>query len=244
MTPAKKREFKLQNPADQKFTKTDLAKYSNCWGQKPHLVSQGAEKNFRNFTIEMNKDGYSEPTKIEFETLVSKAILYRQAEKIVTRKAYGGYRANTVAYTIALLSFLRSGDLEFSLIWNEQSLNPVLEEVIGSLSELVREVIVNAPGNGNVTEWCKKVDCWNEIKKIDYSIPEIPRSVSVISLEGIEHPIVELLLSKGHALDKDVIMRSLGISPSDWNDEIRELLAGNIITKTGRGRDTLYSVAN
>src|SRR5262249_49372101 len=43
-TPARRRQFKLMNPAQQKFTKTDLAKFESSWDQLPYLVSLGAEK--------------------------------------------------------------------------------------------------------------------------------------------------------------------------------------------------------
>ena len=36
------------------------------------------------------------------ERLVAKAILFRRTEKIVQQQAFGGYRANIVAYSIAI----------------------------------------------------------------------------------------------------------------------------------------------
>ena len=45
-TPARIRDWEKQNPATQKFTKTDLAKYEQTWAALPHLVCRGAEKNF------------------------------------------------------------------------------------------------------------------------------------------------------------------------------------------------------
>src|SRR6202034_1753474 len=80
-TPAKQREFKKIHPLNQKFTKTDLAKFENTWDQLPWLVAYGAEKNFREFMLRLDKRGRFKPTPEYFEKLVAKAILFRSAEK-------------------------------------------------------------------------------------------------------------------------------------------------------------------
>jgi hypothetical protein len=147
LTPGKKRDFKLTNPLAQKFTKTDLARFVNCWNQLPHIASQGAEKNFRYFTMEMAKDRQAQATQKDFQEVVAMAILYRQTEKIITQKAYGGYRANTVAYTISLLSKLLESKLDLEKIWIDQTIDSDLAQFLGELSVFVREVLVAAPGN-------------------------------------------------------------------------------------------------
>ena len=54
-TVAERKKFQLQNPRQQGITKTDLAKFENTWRQLPHMVSQGAQKNFLAFsTIVVN----------------------------------------------------------------------------------------------------------------------------------------------------------------------------------------------
>jgi hypothetical protein len=49
MSSAEKRRFLQQNPREQLIIKTDLAKYENAWRGIPHIISLGAQKNFRNF---------------------------------------------------------------------------------------------------------------------------------------------------------------------------------------------------
>ena len=49
-TPTQQRKFKEQNPTNQKFVKSDVAKYINIWELEPHFVSQGAQKNFIHYT--------------------------------------------------------------------------------------------------------------------------------------------------------------------------------------------------
>ena len=52
-TPARQRAFKTMHPLRQKFTKADVAKFEHSWDQLPHIVSRGAEKNFREFMIRL-----------------------------------------------------------------------------------------------------------------------------------------------------------------------------------------------
>ena len=51
-TTLRRKKYKEQHPL---FTKTDLAKYENTWDQLPFYVSEGAQKNFRRFTIRMSQ---------------------------------------------------------------------------------------------------------------------------------------------------------------------------------------------
>lgn len=245
ITPAKKRDFKLINPLAQKFTKTDLARFVNCWNQLPHIASQGAEKNFRYFTIEKAKGNQEQVTQKGFEAVVGMAILYRQTERIVTQRAYGGYRANTVAYTISLLSKLLESKLDFERIWIDQMIDGDLAEFIGELSELVRAVIVAAPGNGNVTEWCKKRECWNAVSAISIPVPQF--SHSEVLFRTYEHhdagdAILNLLSQADHPLDRSSIMRELRLGNKEWTSSIRELIGAGLVAKSGRASEALYSV--
>ena len=47
--------FKALHPLRQKFTKADAAKFEHSWDQLPHIVSRGAEKNFREFMIRLGE---------------------------------------------------------------------------------------------------------------------------------------------------------------------------------------------
>jgi len=82
-TLLRKRQFKEQHPL---FTKTDLAKYENTWDQLPHQVSEGAQKNFRRFTLRLAERGNILPDSIYYENLIAKTIMFRKAEKLVQTK--------------------------------------------------------------------------------------------------------------------------------------------------------------
>jgi hypothetical protein len=247
LTTAKKRDFKLVNPLNQKFTKTDLARFVNCWSQLPHIASQGAEKNFRYFTMERTAELQNQATQQEFQDIVAMAILYRQTEKIITQRAYGGYRANTVAYTISLLSKLLDSRLDFNKIWIEQSLDADLSRFIGDLSEPVREVLVAAPGNGNVTEWCKKRECWKVVSEISAQVPEFVELTSTSNLNSIEdlgEAILSVLRSRGYPMDRSSIIREIGLTNKEWTETIRELTGAGLLIKIGKASETLYSLSD
>lgn len=184
LTPARKKEFQRLNPRSQMFVKTDVAKFENSWMGKPHIVSQGAQKNFSNFAAyvagkwgedgrHFNNDGY-------FRSVVSRAILFRSVEKLVSSASWyqtGLPRAQIVTYTIAKLSQIINDydegvSLDFKAIWNAQGLSPDLEKFLQDIAQEVCSVITAPPVQGmHVGEWSKKEACWQQVKGIDIVLP-------------------------------------------------------------------------
>ena len=170
----------MGNSSRQKFTKTDLAKFENTWNQLPWIVSLGAQKNFRDFTARLSERKGFKGDQDYFQKLISKAILFKSAEKIVSRQDYGGYRANIVTYSLAWLSFLSYQRIDLNKIWKQQSLSETLSEVIRKISETVHLHITNPPGGRNITEWCKKEECWKKLKEL-----EVPVNMSDIKSDQL-----------------------------------------------------------
>lgn len=166
-TTLRRKQFKEMHPV---FTKTDLAKYENTWDQLPYYVSEGAQKNFKRFTIRLSERKRYVPTKIYYQNLIAKAILFRRTEKLVQQQQFGGYRANIVTYTIAFLSYKTAQRINLEKIWKEQSLSPALEQEIVTVSKIVHDIIIDAPGGANIGEWCKKEKCWAAIKETSFTI--------------------------------------------------------------------------
>jgi len=172
ITPKQRRVFGEQNPTGQRFTKTDLAKFEQSWDQLPHIVSLGAEKNYRDFIIRYRERGEFVPDARHFRLLIAQAILFRRTDKIVQALKYGGYKANIVTYTVALLSNLTNQRIDLERIWKEQGLSPALEDAIISLSRVVQLHITTPPGGKNITEWCKKEECWDSLLKKNTPLPD------------------------------------------------------------------------
>lgn len=166
-TILRKKVFKEQHPL---FTKTDLAKYENTWDQLPYQVSEGAQKNFKKFTIRLSERGNFLPDEAYYQRLIAKAIMFRRTEKLIQAQQYGGYRANIVTYTLAYLSYKTAQRINLDAIWKTQGLTPALEENIVAISKFVHESITNPPGGANIGEWCKKPKCWEIVKEYAYEI--------------------------------------------------------------------------
>ena len=167
---AERKRWKIQHPVSQKFTKTDLAKFEHTWDQKPHIVSRGAEKNFVEFMAELAEQRPALPDESDFHHLIARAILFRNAEKLVQKQNYGGYRANIVTYSLAWLSHHTAQKLDLDRIWRTQSLSPELEEAVRMVSKAAYDHLVNGAQGGNVTEWAKKEKCWEQFRTAEVGI--------------------------------------------------------------------------
>ncbi|MFF5171545.1 AIPR family protein [Micromonospora sp. NPDC000089] len=171
-TPARQRAFKELHPVDQKFTKTDLAKYEMTWSQRPYLVALGAERCFREFTLKLGDKPEFKPDSSYFEQLVAKAILFRSAEKIIGGLGLGGYRSQTVTYTLALLSRKTSQQLDLGRIWRQQALSEELEAAVQYVSRDVHRTLVVTAGSANIAEWAKKEAAWQAVQSISWESSE------------------------------------------------------------------------
>ncbi len=176
-TPSERKKFQAEHPKPQMFTKTDLAKFENVWDENPRFVNLGAQKNFAHYAKrigqewEKSADGFNE---FYYKRAVARATLFRRTEKLVSAQPWynGGYRANVVAYTLALLGYyaLQSDKaLNFMKIWDRQGISHDVEAAIEIAAKLVHDDIIMPPeGISNVTEWCKKDGCWQRLKgKLD-----------------------------------------------------------------------------
>jgi len=163
-TSARMKNFEAENPRNRKFTKTDAAKYEMTFLQRPHVVSLGGQKCFQQWVVYVLAQRTEAPDERYFRELAAKALLFTQARQEIMRQARGaGYLAQVTTYTLAriveevdLASFL-------SATWREQQMPSVIEQAVQALSPRVRNVLLDPPGSGNVTEWSKKEDCWKRV---------------------------------------------------------------------------------
>lgn len=164
---SKKTAFEAVYPESQMFTKTDLAKFQNLWDELPHIVSRGAQKNFREFTVRLGNQPDLEVDEKYFRDLIAKAILFRAAEAIVKQQKFAGYRAQIVNYSLAFLYSRVRPKIDLAAIWKEQRLSTALKETLATISVEVHKCISTPPDGQNVTEWCKKEACWKVIQALD-----------------------------------------------------------------------------
>ena len=171
-TSARQKAFKQRHPSNQRISKTDLAKFENTWDQLPQVVSRGAQKSFVEFMGRLESRRVVEPDKSYFEAAVAKAVLFKRAERLVTEQAFGGYRANIVTYSLALLSHHSAQRLDLRRIWERQDIDEPTAATIVELSHRVHAIITDPPGAANVTEYCKRDACWQRVRELDIRLPD------------------------------------------------------------------------
>ena len=185
-TPAQKRKFEERTPPSRKFTKTDLAKYLNSWNQLPHFVSRGGQKNFLEFTLSLKRLGRDwRPDQDYYHDLIAQAVLFKRATRIVAEEGFPAYRANIVTYTVAYLSYRSGGQLNLRWIWEKQGISDHLAALLRDWSQAVNAEILRTAQGRNVTEWCKKENCWGTIQSLDLPLPsQMPPEFSAQPTSG------------------------------------------------------------
>lgn len=185
LTRGDRKKFQLKNPKTQLLRKVDVAKFMNSYEQRPHIVSRGAQFNMRNFAEMIGKqwDPSTQNTSFNeyyWKKLIALAILFKQTEKIVSGQDWyqeiKAYRANIVTYSIAIVMHQVEKDhpgktLDFLKIWNSQSLSSELEaQIIKTTREVFDFITRDDRTTLNVTEWCKKEDCWKRAQNYNFTL--------------------------------------------------------------------------
>ena len=164
--------FLTEFPKNCMISKTDLSKFEYSWDQKPDIVSKGSQYCFVAYMSDLASQRKREgqvivPDEKYFKQIVAKAILFKSVEKIVSAQVFKGYKANIVAYTVSLVSKISDKRLNMDKIWKDQDIDQSLKILIEKLSFLVRDAIIKNSDGENVTQYCKKRICWDEISKLD-----------------------------------------------------------------------------
>ena len=179
LTVAQLRNFDLEFPKAQLFSKTDLAKFEFSATGKPHIVSQGAQKNFAEFAKELgsawakNESIFGE---VWYRRLIAKAIIFRRLEIEVPKQPWysGGYRANIVTYAMAKVFHDACCDgqvLDLDTIAKRQAVGEPLLRALLVAAEKAHTVITHpVEGMRNMSEWAKKQACWSSLegRELDY----------------------------------------------------------------------------
>ena len=182
MTPAKKKQFELQHPKNKVIKKTDLAKVQNTWRGNPQTVSKGAQTNFTSFAEWINDEWEKNDTQFNeryFQATAALLLMFQLLEKQIPKQGWyeGGYRANVIYYTIALFHKLlkeqfQGMDFDLIHIWNKQEVPENVANILIDISEKVFYKITDPNRRViNVTQWCKRNECWDAVKNMNYSLP-------------------------------------------------------------------------
>mgnify|MGYP004645129143 FL=1 len=229
-TKSRQDAFDKKYPKGQVLTKTDIAKYLNAYeevyeGKKlvigPHIVARGNEKNYARFINNNLPENLKKINNVYFEDTISKAILFKTADKRYGTKAsavhIGELKNVTVPYTIALLTRITDGKLDLYKIWKAQQLSPALSDFIFDLMIQVNEFIIKNSVGSHYIEWAKKEECWDKVKghTFAYDLAQIKDDLIDSSNPPARRVTREDLSGNGTYEHEMGIIRS--IPPSLWN---------------------------
>jgi hypothetical protein len=210
-TPAQKKAFDKRYPKNQKFEKTEISEYDYIYKCRPSEVCLGKQKNYKKFMAEINENNNDfVPDEQYFKDLIAKAILYKNTYAIVQKKLTGGYRPEIVRYTLALLFYRTEHKIDLDRIWKEQDLSSDLKHVITEMVFHIQEFVIHPPDSRNIGEWCKKIECWEELLKKNIEIPDMVKA-SFISAKSKKN--------KSTALEENNIYIN-SITDDVWSDII------------------------
>lgn len=175
-TRQRERQFDLKYPKEQVFTKQELAKYVNSYGEVyngdkliigPHIVCRGNEKCYDAF-LHNNLPNPSSIDNIYFEDVVAKMILFQEADRRygtkTTGNPIGDIKKTVVPYSIAILYKLTEGKLDLYKIWRAQKVSEALSDALYDLMKQVNNYFINNAETSRYEEWGKKEDCWLELR--------------------------------------------------------------------------------
>lgn len=187
-----KRKFLLENPKHQLIDKTLLSKAENSWNQRPDIVSKGAQDSFKRFAdniSEILENDNLAITESYFKDAIARIIMFRTIERLITKSTWydGGFRAQTVTYSMAYLSFIvkeMGFNLNFNNIWENQIIPETLFNMLDSIANKVYFKITSPPaGFANISQWTKNAKCWESVKELKVEFKNLDNSLFVDNQE-------------------------------------------------------------
>lgn len=236
LSPAKKKQFELQHPKNKVIRKTDLAKVQNTWRGNPQTVSKGAQTNFTSFAEWINAEWEKNDTQFNdryFQSTAALLLMFQLLEKQIPKREWyeGGYRANVIYYTIALFHKLLKEqfigmDFDLIYIWNKQEVPNIVADILIDLSEKVFYKITDPNRRViNVTQWCKRNECWDGVASVNYSLP---KEIESYLMTVDEVKIAEKSAKKEQRITNDINaqVEVTNYSAEDWK-RLSEFVVNN-----------------
>jgi hypothetical protein len=159
-------KFDRRYPVAQKFSKDELARYSNTWDGLAPIVNRGGQKNFVKFMDYLPKVAKGwEPSHGEFREIVAKAILFRNAQEIARKRKLTAFGINIVIYSVALLAEKTARRIDLQSIWNLQKVSVELANQLAEWLDRIAALLKSSAGDRNPTEWFKQESCWKQLKE-------------------------------------------------------------------------------
>ncbi len=184
------KKFKEQNPPNQKFLKSDVAKFINIWELEPHFVSRGAQKNFIEYnkkTSELVKKNLL-PGENFYRKLIANGILFKCTDSLFGRKnidAIGdtNLKSFVVAYSLSYFHYLTDNRLDLWKIYEMQKVEMSIQEEIKKILIFVYHHLTSSASNTLFSEFVKRKTTWEQLKEVTFNIDLNKLSPFLISKE-------------------------------------------------------------
>lgn len=186
--------------------------------------------------MEKSSDPFNE---LYFKRAITRGIIFRATENIVSAQPWynGGYRANIVVYTLAILGEItkrQKACIDYLSIWNAQEIDATLKEAIAIIAKGVNSDITSPPqGISNVTEWCKREACWTRMQaRIDMIAQSIPASFFKKMVTSIDQSMLDCDARKTQQIDNGIQLQQkvLSIPAEKWVSIHKYLLERKLLT--------------
>jgi flagellar biosynthesis regulator FlaF len=242
LTAGEQKRFRAEYLKPQMLTKTDLAKFENVFDDHPRWVNLGGQKNFARYALRIGKewekssDGFNE---LYFKRVIARGILFRATERLVSAQTWynGGYRANIVAYTLAMLGEIarrRKATVDYQRIWNIQAVDEMLSQALAIIAAAVNESIIRPPqGISNISEWCKREGCWTRLVEQAEDISKLlPEELwaGFISVEDNKHETKSALQTQKIDNGIEAQRQVIAIAPATWQRLRTQMSAKRLLT--------------
>ncbi|MEO3938538.1 AIPR family protein [Dermatophilaceae bacterium Soc4.6] len=232
---SEQKKFEAEFPRAQVITKVDAAKYVVAWERQPHLVSGGAQKNFKAFAALVSEQYSKQPEAFNenyFRRLVAKTILFNSIRTAISKADWyeAGYLANLTAYAMAKLSLEMSRDARVSgfdllRIWDNQCVGEAMLAEAVTVARLALDVLTSDDRLVvNVTEWAKRDSAWKRLAETPHELSSgFVRECIPITLNAVGERTVTVNSRFPH--DVPEMMHLEEIEEGTWR-KIRTFLSG------------------
>ena len=89
-------------------------------------------------------------------------------QRMVRRNKFQGYHHNIVAYSLSWFFRLTDSRIDLEKIWQKQAAAASIFDALETISQIVNKHIRDT--NLNVTEYCKKRECWDKLLQKSYRL--------------------------------------------------------------------------
>jgi hypothetical protein len=179
------KQYETRYPENQVIKMVDLAKYMEIFEGAPDKVSKGKQAIVKVFAEQIKTQWNRSDVLFNeyyYKRVVALAIMFRETDDIIKQtmwyKEKHSYKANVIAYTMSLIfehinSKHHGYTIDFMRIWNDQGLyDELIDEITVLCEEVYRFITSDDRLTENVTEWCKKEECWKRAKKEAWTFNE------------------------------------------------------------------------